>query len=393
MSYAITLTKHLVVSGIAALVCVAPAWADSPQENVRDGKEPRPDAVGVIPQKIIHRTAPPQISTISPFGQAPSQGLKGAQPPAGSTKANSFPIKYHGGPVMAGVSKVVLIWYGNWGQNNGTDTSAGQQLIRDAVYGLAADATTINATDYSGVTTTANAVSGYFARYTQYGGSPVSQVSSTTIYDCTQPAASAYGGTQLTDATVLSLVQQAANSACSASAVSAPPPGSSNVTGTGASPDASAIYLVLSSSDIAETSGFLTKYCGWHSYSTMSGSIPVKYGFIGNPSASIGSCTYQTTASPNNNPGVDAMVSVIAHELEETVTDPQLNAWYNLRGSENGDMCAWTFGAHQVLLTNGSYYNAVLPTQNNTGTAYYLVQRALSAKNSACYISANPVWQ
>ena len=35
--------------------------------------------------------------------------------------------------------------------------------------------------------------------------------------------------------------------------------------------------------------------------------------------------------------GADAMASVIAHELAETVSDPQLNAWYGVDLShENG---------------------------------------------------------
>ena len=38
------------------------------------------------------------------------------------------------------------------------------------------------------------------------------------------------------------------------------------------------------------------------------------------------------------------MASVIAHEFEETVTDPNLNAWYDTRGYENADKCAWTLG-------------------------------------------------
>lgn len=169
----------------------------------------------------------------------------------------------------------------------------------------------------------------------------------------------------------------------------------------GGTPDANAIYLVLSSSDIGESSGFLTKYCGWHSYSTVStssGSKALKYGFIGNPSRSLGSCTYQTTSSPNGNPGVDAMVSVIAHELDETVTDPQLNAWYNAQGSENGDMCAWTFGSNQTLLPSGAYYNVSLPLPASFAVAgshsgLYLIQRALAVNNSACYVNANPVVQ
>ena len=39
------------------------------------------------------------------------------------------------------------------------------------------------------------------------------------------------------------------------------------------------------------------------------------------------------------------MASVIAHELVEAVSDPQLNAWYDRRGYENADKCAWTFGS------------------------------------------------
>jgi len=47
---------------------------------------------------------------------------------------------------------------------------------------------------------------------------------------------------------------------------------------------------------------------------------------------------------PNNNPGVDGAISVMTHELEEATTDPDLNAWYDSSGAENGDKCAWTFG-------------------------------------------------
>lgn len=32
-------------------------------------------------------------------------------------------------------------------------------------------------------------------------------------------------------------------------------------------------------------------------------------------------------SSPNNNAEADGMASIIAHELAESVTDPQINAW------------------------------------------------------------------
>jgi hypothetical protein len=32
--------------------------------------------------------------------------------------------------------------------------------------------------------------------------------------------------------------------------------------------------------------------------------------------------------SPNGNAAIDAVVSTVAHELAESVTDPNLNGWY-----------------------------------------------------------------
>ena len=77
------------------------------------------------------------------------------------------------------------------------------------------------------------------------------------------------------------------------------------------------------------------------------------------------------------------MISVIAHELEETTTDPDLNAWYDSSGAENADKCAWTFGSAQTLLPSGAYYNMTL------GGLNFLVQRNLQSTNSKCYVGLN----
>jgi len=262
---------------------------------------------------------------------------------------------------MASVSKVVVIWYGNWAQANGTDNAAGQQILRDMLYGLAA-APLSTTTNYAGITT---GVQSTLGTYTQTSKARVSALSSATLTEFTQAASATYGGNVLTDASVLSLVKAKA----------------------GTSADSNAIYLVLSSSEINESSGFLTSYCGWHSFGSAGGKT-VKYAFIGNPNRNLAACSYQTAASPNGNPGVDAMASVIAHELEEIVTDPQLNAWYDINRQENGDICAWTFGSNQQLApnNNGSYYNVTLPTK--TGTRNFLLQRALASSDSKCYINA-----
>ena len=78
--------------------------------------------------------------------------------------------------------------------------------------------------------------------------------------------------------------------------------------------------------------------------------------------------------SPNNDFGADAEVNTLTHELEETNTDPQLNAWYDSVGNENADKCAWTFGtttprrtgpsptSRSALATGSSSSNGSTPT-------------------------------
>jgi hypothetical protein len=65
---------------------------------------------------------------------------------------------------------------------------------------------------------------------------------------------------------------------------------------------------------------------------------------------------------------MDAMISVIAHESEEAVSDPDLNAWYFANGEENGDKCAYTYGT-VFQVGNGSVANFTLGGRN------YLIQQ------------------
>jgi hypothetical protein len=129
--------------------------------------------------------------------------------------------------------------------------------------------------------------------------------------------------------------------------------------------DTRGVYFVLTSADVTATSGFCTQYCGWHTHGTISGA-DIKYSFIGNPDRCPSACEAQTTG-PNGNAGADGMASIISHELEEATTDPDLNAWYDRRGQENADKCAWTFGT--TYTANGAQANMKL------GTRDYLIQR------------------
>jgi len=144
--------------------------------------------------------------------------------------------------------------------------------------------------------------------------------------------------------------------------------------------DVGAVYFVLTSSNISESSGFCSQYCGWHTSGTISGS-DIKYSFVGNANRCLSGCAAQTT-SPNGNAGVDGMISVIGHELEEANSDPDLNAWYDASGAENADKCAWTFGSAQTC--NGSGTGCYNMTINGT---HYEVQRNLDAQDYKCYVS------
>lgn len=274
------------------------------------------------PDIVPHRINPSSNGGVSP----------------GSTSPSKQTILYHGGAVMA-QPNVYVIWYGNWNSSNGTDTAAGQQIVRDFL----------------------NAVGGspYFAINTTYSTSATAINGNVTFAGETSDSGSQ--GTRLSDAAVQAVVNRA-------------------ITNSALPKDTSGVYFVLTSSDVSESSGFCKSYCGWHTHATLS-SADIKYAFIGNSAKCLSACAAQTN-SPNANPGVDGMVSVIAHELEESTSDPDLNAWYDRQGQENADKCAWTFGQNQYQVANGSWANMGwdyldVTTGNVIYHRDYLIQRNL----------------
>ena len=247
----------------------------------------------------------------------------------GHTTSNG--INYHGGPVMLGTVNVYYIWYGNWSGNSATT------ILTDFAKSIGGSSYEhINTTYYDGSN---NHVSGAI----NYAGSTTDNYSQ---------------GTTLSDAAVQAVVAAA-------------------IPTLGSDPDA--VYFVLASADVKESSGFCTQYCGWHTHATIGGA-DIKYAFVGNPDQCPSACAAQTT-SPNGNAGADGMASIVAHESEEAISDPDLNAWYDRRGEENADKCAWTFGTTSTA-SNGSKYNVTL------GGAQYLIQQNwVNASGGYCAMS------
>ncbi len=224
-------------------------------------------------------------------------------------------IAYHGGPIMPGTVNIYFIWYGNW--TNGpraSDRPSTVSLIEN-LFGT------------GGI-----GGSGYELINTTYGDSNSNVTGDLTLageyYD------SGSLGKKLGDFKVKEIVF--------------------NAISNGDLPkDDNGIYFVLTSSDISEKSGFCTKYCGWHTHASLSGT-DIKYAFVGNPDRCPYLACEMQTLSPNGNSGADGMASIMAHEAEESLTDPDLNAWYS-GGMEIADKCAWKFGPTQLTATGARY--------------------------------------
>jgi len=311
----ITIVGALSVAGICA-------QQQSPKQN----NNAPPVAIAVAPVNGTTPSSTPQVSTsqneIVPIAEA----------------ATGNGIDYHGGPLMLTTHNVYFIWYGNWNGNSATT------LLPQFMQNLSN--------------------SPYFSINTTYedASNPVKNLGS-SVGMSTQTFDVYSQGSALTDTSVRNIVSGAMS--------------------RGALPvDANGIYFVLTSKDVSETSPtnppthFCTDFCGWHTHASLFGA-DIKYAFVGDstqcPNAPTGQpacATLNTTMSPNGNLGADAMVSVLAHELDETVTDPDLNAWYRnvVNGGENGDLCAWNFGP-TFTTANGAQANITLAGVN------YLVQQ------------------
>jgi hypothetical protein len=243
----------------------------------------------------------------------------------GHQKSNG--INYHGGPVMTSTVNVHYIWYGDWSGNSATT------ILTDF-------ANNIGGSNYYNINTTY-----YDANNVHVSGAVNYAGSSNDSYS---------QGTSLSDNAIFSVVKSAIGNN---------------------TPDPNGVYFVLTSADVTASSGFCTSYCGWHTHG-----VDVKYSFIGNPDRCPSACSVQTT-SPNGNAGADGMASIIVHELEEANTDPDLNAWYDHRGYENADKCAWTFGSTYTV-SNGSTANVQLGSRD-----FLIQQNWVNASGGYCAMS------
>jgi hypothetical protein len=284
----------------------------------------------------VARTTPDLVPTGKGWGEAVdhsngNNGNTGNSNPNKPGNQCTNGICYHGGPVMGGTIPIYYIWYGNWSGNSAVTLLP--TLVSD-----------LSASGYEHINTTYSITNG-----TQISGAMALAGTGSDSYS---------QGTALTDANIKQIVTTYI---------------------AGGVPDSKGIYFVLTSADVNETSGFCTQYCGWHTHGTIN-NVDVKYSFVGNPARCLSACAWQST-SPNGNAGADGMASIIAHESEEAISDPDLNAWYDRQGAENADKCAWTFGTTSTI--NGAVYNFT----GTSGTNWLIQRNWLNANGGLCTMS------
>ena len=252
-------------------------------------------------------------------------------------------LPYLGGPIMPANVKVYYIFYGNW-------SSTDRTILTDFAANIAP--------------------SPYYRINTTYFDSTGARVANSISF--LGSINDNYSlGTSLTDANIRTIV--------------------ANAITTGALPsNPNAVYFVLTSPDVSETGGFCSSFCGWHT-STIINGVDIKFSFVGNPLTLCPAGCGVQTVSPNSSPGADAVANIVAHELEEATTDPDINAWRDDFFTENADKCVWTFGSTYTT-PNGAAANMRLGARdfriqqnwvNNSGGYCSLRLRATNDLNAS----------
>jgi hypothetical protein len=118
-------------------------------------------------------------------------------------------------------------------------------------------------------------------------------------------------------------------------------------------------------------------YCAYHSefggntvYANMP--FPIYASPLGYTCGS--DAAFPTNESPNANTDADVEISPLSHEMSEAMSDPDVNTgWYDSKGYENGDECAYKYGTASG--TAGALYNQTINAH------HYLTQEEFSNNN------------
>jgi hypothetical protein len=331
--------------------------SDGPEEGGGDEDDRRKAWL----QKVLRSTVSATLLRGDKWRRRPVSGYAGdafrsfLRGVAGTARRQTVkPIVYHNGPIMYSPIQVYMIYYGTWSNASGisTVTSFFNSLVASNASAAA-----------SGPPTVAQ----WWAINRKYNDGSKHNVSQQVSLNSSTIDAYSQGKGPLSFSQLKAII-------------------SSRIKSKSLPEDPNGIYVIFTSSDVTTTDGFCTQYCGYHTYmASPISSATLVWSFIGHAGRCLSACAAQTVSSPNGNPGIDASISILAHELAEAATDPKLNAWYDSSGYENADKCAWTFGTTSTARDSKGYtyyYNL----QGANGTRF-LVQQNWDVTGNACTLA------
>ena len=149
--------------------------------------------------------------------------------------------------------------------------------------------------------------------------------------------------------------------------------------------DASTVYAIFTAGTVNLGGGFGTQYCAYHTHGTVTvngASKTVLYAAMPYDYAYASACTSSLAAANGSlDKGADYEVNTLGHEIEETTTDMMGTAWYDNRGYENADKCAWTWGATYTTAAGGK------ANMNLGGRDFLVQQNWVNSGTGGCKLS------
>ena len=204
-------------------------------------------------------------------------------------------LSYHNGPVISSAKVIPIYWGPSW--NGGSDTSVASSL--NSYIGA------------FGTTGEYNVITQYYQTGPTYIQTSNLGAAGGALYDTSTPP------TNVTDAAIQAEVVK--------------------MVGT---PRTDTIYEVFLPASSYSSDGSYTScggpnlyYCAYHGNFSHNGS-DIKYASM--PYPSCGGCQSSGFTVTQN------FEHFVSHETREAVTDPDGNAWYDRRGYEADDKCAWS---------------------------------------------------
>jgi hypothetical protein len=250
------------------------------------------------------------------------------------------PMTLHGGTVMP-TATVYFIYYGDWSKNQRT-----QALHGSFVRGLAANAWN---RDWLGA-----------SRFYVDGAN---DVAGTRIAVGKSIAVGAPSGKALTTEAIGTVVYDA-------------------LAQKKLPIDPTGLYFVMTSQEVSQE--LERKDCGWHTEGSMTFTtqpLNIHYAWVADSRRQRCSIYPKGARTPNADYLADSQASVIAHELAESITDPNLDGFYEGDHKEIADKCGWFF-EHVVTMKGGALANI----HDRQSGRNWLVQDLF--KNHACTLGA-----